>query len=168
MSIIYKTERLVVRKLNHDDFEPFHLMQSNINVMKYVRGKAMTYNENKEELPKLIEFYDKKENDFWIYAIIRKVDDLFLGTVALVKDDNKDDEIGYRFLEKYWGNGYGTEVFNGLIDYCKSIGIKKIIACVAVENMASLKIIKKAGFHFVENFVSDNLKIPEKKYILEL
>lgn len=168
MSIIYSTKRLLVRKLVPEDFLPFHIMQSNSNVMKFVRGKAMTYAENKEELPKLIGFYDNEDNDFWIYAIIRKKDNVFLGTVALVKDENNNDEIGYRFLEKYWGNGYGTEVFQGLIEYCKSIHIEKIIACVAIENIASMKIIKNAGFHFLENFISDDLNIPEQKYMLEL
>lgn len=168
MSTIYTTKRLLVRKLIIEDFEPFHKMQSNIKVMKFVRGKAMTYNENNEELAKLIQFYDKIDNDFWIYAIIRIEDNVFLGTVALVKDENNDDEIGYRFLEKYWNNGYGTEVFQGLIEYCKSIKIKKIIACVAIENIASQKMIKNARFQFVENFVSDDLNIPEQKYILEL
>lgn len=168
MSTIYTTKRLLVRKLIPEDFEPFHQMQSNINVMKFVRGKPMTYDENKAELPKLIEFYDKKGNDFWIYAIVRKEDNTFVGTVALVKDKNNADEIGYRFLERYWGNGYGTEVFQGLIEYCKLIGLEKIIACVASDNKASLRMIKNEGFEFVENFISDDLNIPEQKYKLEL
>jgi len=105
LNTIFETEKLSVRKLKLSDFKPFHKMQSNSNVMQYVRGKAMTYQENKEELPKLIEFYGKPDNDFWIYAIERKVDMVFIGTIAFVKDDNKDDEIGYRFLEKYWGKG---------------------------------------------------------------
>lgn len=168
MSIIYTTKRLIVRKLILEDFEPFHAMQSNANVMKFVKGKAMTYAENKKELPKLIEFYDRVDNDFWIYAVISRENSVFLGTVALVKDENNVDEIGYRFLEKYWGNGYGTEVLEGLIEYCKTIEVSEIIACVAIENCASMKMIKKAGFHFIENFVSDDLNIPEQKYILKL
>lgn len=101
MGAIFETERLNVRKFKLSDFEPFHKMQSNSNVMQYVRAKAMTFQENKEELPKLIEFYDKPNNDFWIYAIERKKDKLFVGTIAFVKDENNDDETGYRFLEKY-------------------------------------------------------------------
>ena len=168
MSVIYSTKRLIIRKLNQEDFEPFHMMQSNINVMQYVRGKAMTYQENKEELPILIKKYELPENDFFIYAVEQKSDTAFVGTVALVKDDNNDDEIGYRFLEEYWGNGFGFEVAEGLVNYCRKIMLPKIIACVANENEASAKIIKKLGFKFVRDFVSDDLKIPERKFVLEL
>ncbi|WP_117884064.1 GNAT family N-acetyltransferase [Aureibaculum luteum] len=165
---IFKTKRLLVRSLKMEDFEAFNKMQTNKNVMKYVRGRPMTYQENMEELPKLIEFYDKEENDFFIYAISRIEDGLFVGTVALVKDEHNNDEIGYRFLEEYWGNGYGTEVLSGLIAYCKSIKMENLIAIVATENVASLKMIKNAGFQFIENFVSDDLQIPEQRYYLEL
>ena len=168
MHPIFETKRLIVRKLKLNDFESFHEMQSNYNVMQYVRGKAMTFQENKDELPKLIGFYDKPDNDFWIYAIERKEDAVFAGTISFVKDENNDNEIGYRFLEKYWSNSYGTEVVNGMINYCKNTGFVKLIACVANENIASAKIIKKAGFEFVKDFVSDDLKIPEQKFELIL
>ncbi len=168
MNTIFETERLKVRKLRLSDFEPFHEMQSNINVMQYVRGKAMTHQENKEELPKLIAFYDKADNDFWIYAIERKQDEVFIGTIAFVKDENNDDEIGYRFLEEYWGDGYGTEIVVGMIKYCKGVGFTKLIACVVNKNIASIRIIKNTGFTFIKDFVSDDLQLPEQKFELKL
>lgn len=166
--MIFETNRLCVRKLRIEDFGSFHEMQSNANVMQYVRGTPMTMEENKEELPKLIDFYSKPHNDFWIYAIERKEDTTFVGTVALVKDDEDYDEIGYRFLEEYWGFGYGFEIAEGLINYCKKIGLPKIIACVAIKNLASTKIIEKLGFELIGDFVSKDLNIPERKFILEL
>ncbi|HHC78570.1 MAG TPA: N-acetyltransferase [Flavobacteriia bacterium] len=168
MNTIFETKRLRVRKLKLNDFEPFHTMQSNLNVMQYVRGRAMTYQENKKELPILISKYDKVDNDFWIYAIERKQDNTFVGTLALVKDANNDDEIGYRFLEKYWRQGYGNEIVKGLIVYCKKVGFTKLIACVVTKNTASANIIKNNGFQFVEDFISDDLKVPEKKFELLL
>jgi RimJ/RimL family protein N-acetyltransferase len=168
MHLIFETKRLIVRKLKLDDFESFHEMHSNFNVMKYVRGKAMTFQENKDELPKLIGFYDILDNDFWIYAIERKEDAVFVGTIAFVKDENMDDEIGYRFLEKYWSKGYGTEIVDGMINYCKKVGFIKLIACVANDNVASINIIKNVGFKFVKDFVSDDLNIPEQKFELIL
>jgi len=85
-----------------------------------------------------------------------KNDSTFVGTVALVKDHHEDDEIGYRFLEKYWGNGYGFEIAEGLVHYCKRIGMSKIIANVVNKNEASTKIIKKLGFEFVGDFMCDD------------
>jgi RimJ/RimL family protein N-acetyltransferase len=166
--MIFETSRLCIRKLRIDDFRAFHEMQSNSNVMQYVRGAPMTLKKNNEELPKLIDFYSKPHNDFWIYAIERKLDATFVGTVAIVKDEDHNDEIGYRFLEQYWGFGYGFEVVEGLVHYCKKIGLSKIIACVVIKNIASIKIIEKLGFEFVGDFVSKDLNIPERKFILKL
>jgi len=168
MRFIFETKRLGVRRLKLNDFDAFHEMQSNLNVMQYVRGKAMTFQENKDELPILIKKYENPENDFFIYAVERKNDNTFVGTVALVKDENNDDEIGYRFLEKYWKNGYGFEIAEGLIHYCKKIGMSKIIANVVNKNEASTKIIKSLGFDFVGDFMCDDLKLPERKFVLEL
>ena len=148
-NIIFETERLLVRKLLMSDLEPFHEMHANINVMRFVRGTAMTREENEKELPELIEKYDHENNDFWIYAITRKSDNAFVGSVALVKDDDGDDELGYRFLEKYWGNGYGFEVCQGLVKYCKSIGMPLLIGYVADENLGSARILEKCNFQVI-------------------
>lgn len=162
--LIFETKQFWVRKLQMNDLEPFHEMHANINVMRYVRGTAMTREENEKELPELIEKYDLKDNDFWIYAIERKQDGKFVGTVALVKDDQNDDELGYRFLEKYWGNGYGYEICQGLIDYCRAVGFPKLVGYVADVNIASAKILKRCNFSEVSKGVEPNLQIPETKY----
>ena len=167
MSIIFETERLFVKELIEGDLTLFHKMQSNYNVMRFVRGKAMTYNENKQEIENLIKKYAEKENDFWIFAVKRKSDNIFLGTVALVKNDG-DDEIGYRLLEEEWGKGYGYEITKGLIAYCKGKKIEKIVAYAAVDNIASTKILKKLNFTFVKNLIAEDLGIPERKFELYL
>ena len=165
--MIFETERLLIRKLNLNDLEQFHQLESNPKVLKYATGEVKNLEENKIELLDLISKYDKNFNDFWIYAIERKSDKIFIGTLALVKDE-QDDEIGYRFLEKYWGNGYGFEVCKGTIKYCKQHGIKKIIAYCVDENIASAKILEKLNFKIVKHFIIDDIKLPETKYELTL
>ena len=96
------------------------------------------------------------------------MDSKFVGTCALIKDSNSDDEIGYRFLERYWGLGYGFEICQGLIDYCKSIGIPKLIGYVYDENYASVKILEKCNFKIVEKGIEPSLQLPETKYELIL
>jgi RimJ/RimL family protein N-acetyltransferase len=164
--MIFETERLLIRKLVFDDLQPFHELESNPSVLKYATGEPKSKIENNIELKDLILKYNKVNNDFWIYAVERKSDKLFVGTVALVKD-NLDDEIGYRFLEKYWGFGYGFEVCKGLISYCKQVTIEKIIAYVVDDNKASVKILEKNNFKIV-NHLKNEKNEPETKYELYL
>ncbi|MGY8910356.1 MAG: GNAT family N-acetyltransferase [Flavobacteriales bacterium] len=165
--MIIETERVLIRKLTLDDLEPFHQLESNSNVLKYATGEVKNITENKIELLGLMDRYQKHYNDFWIYAIERKSDHRFIGTLALVKD-GIDDEIGYRFLEKYWRNGYGFEVCEGTINYCKKLKFKKLVGYVVDENKASAKILEKLNFKIVKKFRSEDLKLPETKYELIL
>jgi RimJ/RimL family protein N-acetyltransferase len=164
--MIFETERLLIRNLNLRDLNAFHEMQSNPKVLQFADGEVKVIDEHFIELKELISKYDKPDNDFWIYAIERKSDQLFVGTVALVKDKN-DDEIGYRFLEKYWNLGFGSEVCKGIILYCEKIGMKKIIGYVVDENIASAKILEKYNFKIVDQFLNDENQ-QETKYELEI
>jgi RimJ/RimL family protein N-acetyltransferase len=162
--MIFETERLLIRKLKVTDIEPFHKMQGNQNVMQYTDGSAKTYDEDVLDLQRVIDFYDKPNNEFWVYAVEKKLDNAFLGTIALIDKE----EIGYRFLEKHWNNGYAYESMLGLLDYCRELGLKHVIAEVIIKNKASEHIIKKAGFKLVKEYLCEDLNLPERLYKLEL
>lgn len=166
--MIFETKRLLIRKLQVVDIEPFYELESNPKVLQYATGEPKNLEESKEDLKQLIARYTNKKNNFWIYAIERKSDNEFVGTVALVKDEEGNDEIGYRFIERYWGNGFATELCEGLIQYCKSVGMKKLIGCVVDENIASAKILERFNFVVIEKFISDDIGLPETKYELIL
>ncbi|WP_439131228.1 GNAT family N-acetyltransferase [Polaribacter sp.] len=161
--MIFETQRLIVRKLMLSDLNEFHEMQSNPKVMQFADGDVKNLQDHQLEIIALIDNYKIANNDFWIYAIERKSDSEFIGTLALVKD-GKDDEIGYRFLEKYWGNGYGFEICKATLTYCKQIGIRKLVAYAIDKNIASVKILEQLNFKTVQKFINDDLQLPETKY----
>lgn len=165
--MIFETERVIVRRLILSDLNSFHEMQSNPNVMQFADGEVKTFDEHSQELSDLIKKYTLKNNDFWIYAIERKLDSKFIGTLALVKDVI-DDEIGYRFLEKYWNHGYGFEICEATVAYSRKIGIKKLVGYVVDDNVASVKILERLKFQVVIKMISEDLKLPETKYELKL
>ena len=72
--MIFETERLLIRKLNIEDLQEFHELESNPNVLKFATGNVKTLEENSKELMNLIFKYNQPNNDFWIYAIERKLD----------------------------------------------------------------------------------------------
>ncbi len=166
--MIFETERLEVRKLRKTDVHPFFELESNPEVLQYATGEVKTLQECEKELEALIFKYEKEGNNFWIYAIVRKLDKEFIGTLALVKDEEENDEIGYRFIQRFWRNGYATEICKALIVYCKSIGMKKIIGNVVDENVASAKVLEKFNFVKVKTFISEDIGLPETKYELIL
>lgn len=166
--MIFETKIVLVRKLKLSDLEMFYELESNPKVLQYATGEPKNFEESKTDLQQLIQRYDVVDNDFWIYAVERTSDNQFIGTVALIKDDDGNDEIGYRFIERYWGKGYATNLCKGLINYCKSIGIKKLIGCVVDENIASAKILQRCNFVAIEKFISDDIGFPETKYELIL
>ena len=144
--MIFETNRMLVRKLTLEDLTGFHEMQSNPNVMKYVDANRKSLAEHQVELEDVIGKYAETGNDFWIYAVVAKADNSFLGTIAFVKDDLGNDEIGYRFLEKYWNLGYGTEILKGMLIYSRKLGCTNLIAYVSPENIASIKTLEKNQF----------------------
>ena len=70
-----------------------------------------------------------------------------IGFVFLSTENSGDTHIGYLLGEPYWGKGYATEILKGLIDFIKSEDqVTRLIAGVATDNVASIKLLQKLGF----------------------
>lgn len=73
-----------------------------------------------------------------------------IGTCSFIpSSDGKTYDIAYCVHKKYWRNGYATEMANGMIDYAKRNGAKKITVDVNKENIASNTVVKKLGFEVI-------------------
>ena len=151
--MIFETERLKVRDLNLKDIEDFHEMESNPKVMRYTGTSPKTRKENQLDLEQVVACYTQPSNEFWVWAVERKSDGEFIGTCAIVKSDPRQNypdknEIGFRFLEKFWGQGYGKEIVPALIQYAfEKKGIKELIAEVDERNIASVRILDQFFTH---------------------
>ena len=56
-------------------------------------------------------------------------------------------EIGYGLEPEYWGKGYGTEAVIAAVDWAlKQPGVKRIEAETEPGNIASQRVLEKAGF----------------------
>ncbi len=78
---------------------------------------------------------------------IFSLQDDFMG-MCLLRTFDADDvlEVGYSFHRKYWGKGLATEVVKCLIGYgFKDLSAQKIVAVTASANLASQRVLQKAG-----------------------
>lgn len=153
MNIIIETERLILRELlPSDDGGMFHL-DSNPNVHKFLgNNPVVSIEESRKYIANIRNQY--LENGIGRYAVILKETNEFIGWCGIKYITEPENgyvnfyEIGYRFIEEYWGKGYGYEAAKAWLDYgFETMKIQKIFASANIENNSSRKILEKIGMY---------------------
>jgi len=85
---------------------------------------------------------------YWIVEL--KENHAFVGWMALKQlDDEPVLEIGYRFLENYWGQGYATEGGRKILEYAfLTLSVERVAAIAMEENRASTRVMEKLGMRY--------------------
>jgi RimJ/RimL family protein N-acetyltransferase len=61
-------------------------------------------------------------------------------------------ELGYRLIKPWWGKGLGTETALAWLHYAfADLGLSELIAFSHPDNVASVRVMQKAGFHFLRH-----------------
>jgi len=145
----FETGRLALKEVSWGDLENIHKLHSEPEVDRY---NTLGIPENIEATKKVIrpaiknQMHEVRKTIMW--SIFRKKDNEFIGLagMTLSADRFKLGEIYYKLLPASWGNGYGTEAARGLIKFgFEKMGLHKIEAGVATENIRSVKVLEKAG-----------------------
>ncbi|MEM9410737.1 MAG: GNAT family N-acetyltransferase [Planctomycetota bacterium] len=159
--MIFETRRLLVRCLQQSDFPAFHEMQSDDEVMKYTAsdgsiGRGLDEQQNRFQLDDCIKRYDHAGNRFWVWAIVEKQSNDFVGTCAIVENEQNEMEIGYRILRKHWRKGMGVESAEGLITFAiGGMKLNSFVAYVDLRNLASVKILQRSQMRLTERIESN-------------
>ncbi|MBU2926574.1 GNAT family N-acetyltransferase [Colwellia sp. 1_MG-2023] len=101
------------------------------------------------------------EKNYWgLWKVSVKGNDVFIGYI-LVKPlnissefpDVNNIEIGWRFKQENWGQGYATEAAKAVADkITEQKNIKIISATADASNIASIRIMEKLGMSFIKNY----------------
>ncbi len=121
---------------------------------------------------KFQEFLDMNENILEnvknVLGIYKRGNTELIGLCGLLTNDENDRELAYRFREKYWGKGFGSEITKGLINFCFSIlNLDKITADVCVKNSGSVKIPEKF-LNPIKDFYNQKDACMDRRYELTL
>lgn len=144
--ILFESERLLVRQLEENDLEDFYRLNSDADVMRYIR-KPRT----KEECIALIkETIESQKQIPWLgrHVIIEKSTGRYVGSFALLALENTDDfHLGYAFFKEEQGKGFATEVTITALPFALHNIPKDYIKAITIpENIPSQNVLRKAGF----------------------
>ena len=157
MQIFLETERLVLRRFTEDDVENLVELDGDPDVMRFINGGRPTTREEieSEELPAFLSYYERFAGyGFW--AAVEKSTAQFVGWFHFRPPDaaRPDDvELGYRLRKSVWGKGYATEGSRALIEKgFAETSAQRVFASTMVVNVASRRVMEKAGLRFVRTF----------------
>ncbi|WP_155590776.1 GNAT family N-acetyltransferase [Lysinibacillus cavernae] len=145
-----ETERLLLRLFTEEDAPEVSVLCNNFALYKstlnlpypYTLDCALAWIANHQqnfEADKLYEF-----------AITNKRSGKLYGAIGLSNhQQHHKGEIAYWVGEPYWGNGYGTEAAQAIIEFAfKEKQYHRVYAQYFQSNPASGKIMEKCGMHY--------------------
>lgn len=151
--IIFETARLFVRHLTPDDLDALDAICSDPELMQHMDdGKPLPRELSEKWIHKSIDNYQRY--GYGNSAVIAKADQQFIGFCGLVltshvSSQHSEAELIYALRKPYWGQGLATEVTAAMIEYgFGAHGIKRIIATIAPENTASVRVVEKLGMTY--------------------
>lgn len=147
MKILFQSKRLDFRPFELSDASNFYALNNDQEVMKYTGDKA--FKDIKEAQDLILNYSSYKKSGFGRWTVIDRDSSEIIGWCGLKEHEDQSIDLGYRYHQRYWNKGYGTEAAKACLAYgFKTFGITEIIGRTAEDNLGSIKILEKIGMKF--------------------
>jgi len=142
---IVVTERLVISRLKYEDAEEiFYTYASKPEATKFVSWATHTTVADSSMFLKYA-IAGWEEGTDYSFSIRLKNSRQMIGSIGLLHDNGKV-QFGYILSPTHWGQGYATEACIALMDILRTHPeIYRVSTFVDVENIASIRVLEKAG-----------------------
>lgn len=149
-----------IRGWEENDAEYLSEILNNRKILDNLRdGLPFPYTKN-DALEYIIAMRNADKNDVFAFAIT--VDGKVAGSVGVFRQSNihcKTAELGYYIGEKFWGNGVGTSAVKKSVDFVfTNSDVIRIFAEPFARNIASCRVLEKAGFSFEGTLYANAIK----------
>jgi len=154
----FATARLTVERLREEHFDDLFRMWQDLKVMATlggVRGEAVA----REKFGLALDHWERYS--FGIWALREKITGEFAGHSGLHHfeiDGWPEIDLGYALRAEFWGKGLATEIAKAVLSIGFGIlGCEHITAIALPANVASRRVMEKAGFQYERDTVYRDL-----------
>jgi RimJ/RimL family protein N-acetyltransferase len=144
------TDRLLLRDWRESDAAPFAALNADRDVMRHIGSGLPLEREASDELLGRIRA-DWRAHGFGLWAAELVADRSLAGFVGLAIPSFLPAvlpavEVGWRLRRELWGAGLATEGARAALAWAfDELGLREVVAIVAPENAASLRVAEKLG-----------------------
>jgi len=163
---ITPSERLSYRLMTSEDAQELFELDNDPAVMKFLNGgKPHSMEEIVQRWIPRMESYVNPDKGWGLWRVAIKENNTFIGWILIRPMDFFTDapkfndlEIGWRFKQSSWGNGYATEAATHIAESIKqnTNDITHFSALADKENLGSIAIMKKMGMSFVKEEINED------------
>lgn len=147
---VLETDRLILRRLTPQDAEFILQLMNEPSWLRFIGNKSVRTIEDARNyiLKGPVEMYSRL--GFGLYLVELKEEGVSIGICGLIKRDSLADvDIGFAFLQKFWGKGYAYESASAVMAYGKrAFGLTRLAAITSPDNYVSIGLLEKLGFNF--------------------
>ena len=179
MKVVLETSRLILREFTENDANDLCALDADPEVMRFVGPYATADAEAYRERIRTVYLpYYVRYEGYGYWAAREKAGGGFLGWFSLrpARDSRfaaevafrpTDVELGYRLRKAAWGQGYATEGARSLVrKACTELGAVCVVATALAGNVASIRVMEKAGLRRVGEYPLPGYDQPAVKYAL--
>jgi RimJ/RimL family protein N-acetyltransferase len=147
MKTILETDRLLLREYVENDAEAFFRLNSDPEVLRFVPDKRLLNVEQAGQILIDHPIADYRKYGFGRGACILKRTGEQIGFAGLkYLEELGEVDVAYRLMPTHWGQGLATEAALASVHFgFADLALKSIIGLVMPENIASVRVLEKAG-----------------------
>jgi RimJ/RimL family protein N-acetyltransferase len=164
----FQTPRLRLRSLRPSDAPAIFEMFSDPEVMRFIppSPNALTVDRVRRGIARRMAL--ERESGLTLWLVQRRDTGETIGQCgfALVEGTGPDVEIAYHDVRRAWGQGYATEAAVACLERgFGALGFERVIAICYPENVASWRVMEKAGMTF--DGEGDHYGVRMKRYVAD-
>ncbi|SHG19470.1 GNAT family N-acetyltransferase [Flagellimonas flava] len=149
MDIKLQTQRLLLSPISLSDLEKIHELHSLPETDRYnTLGIPESIVQTEELIKGWIEKNTNGDANCFTLKIAHVESQEFIGLIALNlgAPKFKIGEVWYKLHSDFWKKGYATEALNKILEFgFRKLGLHRIEAGCAVENLGSIRVLEKVG-----------------------
>lgn len=153
-AVILRTERLALTTWRPGDLDDLNRLHADPDTMTFIGGRPETRDESSA---RLVRYLDEQATRGWTKWRVEGTHGRMIGRAGFGEHAG-DRELGYTLDRRFWGQGLATEGATALVQWhaanpaarsSDADNSMRLWAYAAVDNVASVRVLSKAGLRFV-------------------